>query len=135
LIEYVDGTTQCEDCGQALQPGAPPAPLTIDLAVEKDAKLVPARIFMGGMAQMDAEVARSILQSQGIPSVLQGETSAEVLPVLDVPLYVRAEDAARAERILQDYLDTEQPSLPEEDDSENSPEAAGDGGPEAGGKP
>lgn len=120
----------------SLQPGAPPAPPTIDLAVEKDAKLVPARIFTGGMAQMDAEVARSILQSQGIPSVLQGETSAEVLPVLDVPLYVRAEDAARAERVLQDYLDTEQPSLPEEDDSENSSEAADNrGGPEAGGKP
>ena len=30
-----------------------------------------------------------------------------MLPVLDIPLLVREEDAAHAERILQDYLDTE----------------------------
>ena len=30
-----------------------------------------------------------------------------MLPVLDIPLLVREEDAAHAERILQEYLDTE----------------------------
>ena len=63
---------------------------------------------------MDADLARNILQTQGIPSLLQGESSAEVLPVLDIPLFVREEDVERAERILSDYLDTEVQSTPEE---------------------
>jgi hypothetical protein len=36
-----------------------------------------------------------------------GETSAELLPVLDVSLLVREEDTEKAARILQDYLDPE----------------------------
>jgi hypothetical protein len=56
---------------------------------------------------MDAELARNILQSQGIPCLLQGESSVEMLPVLDIPLLVREEDAAHAERVLQDFLDTD----------------------------
>jgi hypothetical protein len=39
-----------------------------------------------------------------------------MLPVLDIPLLVREEDAAHAERILQDYLDTEAPAAQEEPD-------------------
>ncbi|MGA2983276.1 MAG: DUF2007 domain-containing protein [Terriglobia bacterium] len=117
LIEYVEGTAQCEDCGAALLPGSPPeAPPRVDLMEEKDVKLVPVRVFTGGTAQMDADLARNILQSQGIPCLLQGETSAELLPVLDVPLLVREEDAGHAERILQDYLDADVPSVPEEPD-------------------
>ncbi len=56
---------------------------------------------------MDADLARNILQSQGIPCVLPGETSAEIIPVLDVPLLVREEDADRATRVLEDYFDTD----------------------------
>jgi hypothetical protein len=47
------------------------------------------------------------LQSQGIPAFVPGETSVELLPVLDVPLLVREEDAERAADILRDYLDTQ----------------------------
>jgi hypothetical protein len=65
---------------------------------------------------MDAELARNILQSQGIPCLLQGESSVEMLPVLDIPLLVREEDAAHAERILQDYLDTEASTAHEDPD-------------------
>jgi hypothetical protein len=36
--------------------------------------------------------------------------------VLDIPLFVREEDVERAERILNDYLDTEVQSSPEEAD-------------------
>lgn len=115
LIEYVDGTVQCDDCGAALLPGSPPeAPPLLDLSQERYVKLVPLRIFAGGTAQLDADLARNILQSQGIPCLLQGESSAEVLPVLDVPLLVREEDAERAERILRDYLDANVPPVPEE---------------------
>ena len=115
LTEYVEGIGKCEDCGAELLPGSPPqAPPVVDLAGEKDVKLVSIRTFSGGTAQMDADLARNILQTQGIPSLLQGESSAEVLPVLDIPLFVREEDVERAERILSDYLDTEVQSTPEE---------------------
>ncbi|MGO8787363.1 MAG: putative signal transducing protein [Terriglobia bacterium] len=115
LIEYVEGTTRCEDCGADLLPGSPPeAPPLVDLSGEKNVKLVSVRVFNGGTAQMDADLARNILQAQGIPCLLQGEGSFEMLPVLDIPLLVREEDAERAERFLQEYLDTEAPSGPDE---------------------
>jgi hypothetical protein len=68
---------------------------------------VTVRIFTGPTALLDADVARNILQSQGIPSFVPGETSAELLPVLDVPLLVREEDAERAATVLRDYLDAQ----------------------------
>ena len=117
LIEYVEGTGQCEDCGAVLLPGSPPeAPPPVDLIAEKDVKLVPARIFAGSTAEMDAELARNILQTQGIPSALSGEGMADPCPAAEVRLLVREEDAGHAERILQDYLDAEVPSAPEEPD-------------------
>jgi len=115
LIEYVEGTAQCEDCGASLLPGSPPEPPPpADLTAEKDVKLVPARIFNGATAEMDAELARNILQTQGIPSALSGEGVADPFPVSEVHLLVREEDAAHAERILQEYLDMEVPASPEE---------------------
>ncbi len=62
---------------------------------------------------MDADLARNILETEGIPCVLPGETSAEVLPVLDVPLLVREQDAGRATELLKSYLDEAEP-LPSE---------------------
>jgi len=116
-IEYVEGTTQCEDCGSALLPGSPPeSPRLVELSGEKNVKLVLVRVFSGGTAQMEADLARNILQSQGIPCILQGESSVEMLPVLDIPLLVREEDAAHAERILQEYMNAEAPESPEESD-------------------
>jgi len=117
LIEYVDGTAQCEDCGAFLLPGSPPeAPPRVDLREEKDVKLVPARVFTGSTAPMDAELARNILQTQGIPSTISGEGLADPFPVTEVHLLVREEDAGHAERILQDFLDTDVPTAPEESD-------------------
>ena len=118
LIEYVEGTVQCEDCGAFLLPGSPPeAPPRVDLRGEKDVKLVPARIFIGSTAPMDAELARNILQTQGIASTISGEGLADPFPVTEVHLLVREDDAGNAERILQEYLDTEVPSAPEEPDA------------------
>ncbi|MFZ0961960.1 MAG: hypothetical protein WAO35_13735 [Terriglobia bacterium] len=122
LIEYVDGTAQCEDCGADLLPGSPPeAPPRVDLSEEKDVKLVPARVFTGSTAAMDAELARNILQTQRIPSTISGEGLADPFPVTDVHLLVREEDAAHAERILQEYLDAD---LPTTADDPDSPEGA-----------
>ena len=117
-IEYIDGTTQCEDCGTALLPGSPPgASPQLDLAAEKDAKLVQARAFAGSTARIDADLARNLLQTQGIPSSLSGEGDADPLPVGEVHLLVREEDASRAERVLQEFLDTEVPPAAEDEDA------------------
>jgi putative signal transducing protein len=117
LIEYVDGTAECEDCGAELLPGSPPhSPPPFDLTAEKDVKLVPARIFSGATAEMDAELARNILQTQGIASTIAGEGLADPFPVTEVRLLVSEEDTSHAERILQDYLDTNIPAAPEEPD-------------------
>ena len=108
LTEYVEGTTKCEDCGAQLAPGSPPeTPPQTQSAGSGDSKLVTVRVFTGPTALLDADVARNILQSQGIPSLVPGETSAELLPVLDVSLLVREEDTEQAARILQEYLDSE----------------------------
>ncbi len=115
LIEYVEGTTECEDCGGDLLPGSPPeSPGQLMTLDSKDVKLSPVRVFTGATAQMNADLARSILRSQGIPCILQGETSAELLPVLDVPVLVREQDAERAARILEGYFDTDAPAAAEE---------------------
>lgn len=69
-------------------------------------KLVRVRSFMGPAAQLDAELARNILDAAGIPSALPGGVMADVLPGVDVvQLLVREEDAQEAEEILEGYLD------------------------------
>jgi hypothetical protein len=82
---------------------------------EKDVKLVPVRIFTGDSG-MGAEVARGVLESQGIPCALSGDIAGEPFPVMDIHLLVREEDLGRAERILKEYLDAEVPSAPEDPD-------------------
>jgi hypothetical protein len=122
MIEYVEGMTQCEDCSAALLPGSPPEPPAVpDLRNERNVKLVPVRLFAGGTAQMEAELARNILQTQGIPSLVQGESAAELLPVLDVPLLVREQDKGQAELILAEYFDKEtEPAADETAPAENT---------------
>ena len=113
LIEYVEGTTQCEDCGAFLLPGPPPEPpQRPEIVHEKDAKLTCIRIFTGD-AGMGAEVARGVLESQGIPCSLSGDIAGEPFPVMDIHLLVREVDAARAERILQDYANAAPPEEPD----------------------
>lgn len=90
------------DCGVALQPGAPPARVSEE---RPDAKLVRVRTFSGPTAQLDADLARNLLQQEGIRCILPGETAAEVLPGIDVvQLLVRDEDARRAAEILEAFL-------------------------------
>jgi hypothetical protein len=108
LIEFVEGTVKCEDCGANLVPGSPPeSPPLVQVPDSKDAKLVSVRVFSGGTAQMDADLARNILRAQGIPCAPSGEGAANLLPMLDVHLLVREEDKARAARVLEEFLDTD----------------------------
>lgn len=69
-------------------------------------KLVRVRSFTGPAGQLDADLARNILDAEGIPSVLPGGVMADVLPGVDVvQLLVREEDAQEAQEILEGYLD------------------------------
>lgn len=78
-------------------------------------KLAKVRSFGGPTGSMSAEVAKNILEAEGIPSVLQGEFSAETLPGVDpVDLLVRAEDADRAAELLQSFLDNPAGVAPDE---------------------
>jgi len=134
LTEYVEGTSECEDCKAQLVPGSPPE---IDDEPDSSAdskgiggwlqalmgagsedeephvKIVRIRVFSGGTASLDANFARNLLRARGIRSVLDGETSAEMLPVLEVSLMVLEEDADRATEILHTYLDKKGPILAE----------------------
>jgi len=111
MSEYVEGTTECEDCRVPLNPGPPPES-AVRAAKGEDlgnSKLVCVRRFNGATARLDADLARTLLQNQGIPCVLAGEVAAELLPVLDVPLLVREEDAERAAQLLTGYFDSPGP--------------------------
>lgn len=135
LTEYVKGTSECEDCGIYLLPGSPPEDKGEEdsnggpgegfggwfqsLAgagpedEEPQVKIVRIRTFSGATASLDASLARNLLRARGIRSVLGGETSAEMLPVLEVSLLVREEDADTATGILHDYFDQIGPRLVE----------------------
>jgi len=127
LTEYVESAGKCDDCRIDLVPGPPPE-------MEEEAEpgsgtskafggwfrslvgagkedegppvtTVTIRVFSGHTASLDAGLARKLLHARGIPSILGGETSAEMLPVLEVSLLVREEDADRAADILRNYFD------------------------------
>ncbi|HUI41243.1 MAG TPA: DUF2007 domain-containing protein [Terriglobia bacterium] len=71
-----------------------------------DPKLVRVRTFTGPRAQADAEMAKGILESAGIPGVVPGRYAAELYPGIDVvQLLVHADDAAEAAEILKEFLD------------------------------
>ena len=113
----MEGTAQCEDCGADLLPGSPPeAPPRVDLSEEKDVKLVPARIFTGSTAPMDAELARNILQTQGIPSTIRVRVSRTRSPWRKCTCSCAKRTPAHAERVLQEFLDTEVPPPLEDPD-------------------
>ncbi len=70
-------------------------------------KLVRLRGFSGPRARFDAELAKNILEAQGIRCLLPGQIAAEMLPGVDlVGLLVCEEDAEQAAEILQGYLDS-----------------------------
>jgi len=108
LTEYREGSSDCIDCGVPLKPGAPP--LLVPQSDEPATPLVRLRTFSGPTAQLDADLAKNILATQGIPCVLPGEQMAETLPGIDVvQLLVREQDADEAADILKSYLDQPAP--------------------------
>jgi hypothetical protein len=104
------------DCHVALMPGAPPATVEEpEPVLPRDVKLAQIHVFTGGTALMQAQLAKNWLESEGIPCVLPGEASVGMLPVLDVPVLVRKEDAERAEGILKEYLESNITISPEDE--------------------
>src|SRR5207302_7995242 len=71
----VDGAVECPDCRQALQPGL--ASEQVPHSKGSGVKLVRLRTFSGRTAQLDANVARNILETQDIPCVVAGSRSEE----------------------------------------------------------
>ena len=107
LTEYVEGTPECMDCRVALQPGAPPPPAPRERG-EPNARFVPVRVFRGLHAQFQADLARNVLEEEGIPSTIIGDLAAEMLPGADaVQLLVREEQRDRASAILRDLLESD----------------------------
>jgi hypothetical protein len=112
MTEYVEGAAECMDCRVALRPGLPPE--HDPDSKRSGAKLVRLRTFNSRTARLDANVARNILETEGIPCVLSGGTMAEMLPGVDpVQLLVREQDAEQAGEILQSYLDSPPSTGPE----------------------
>ena len=89
---------------------------------ESDFKLVRLQTFSGPRARFDADLAKNILSTQGIPAVVPGETMAETLPGVDtVQVLVREEDAEEAQEILKSFLDSPQADAPEPLDGPERP--------------
>ena len=81
---------------------------------DQNIRLVPVRTFGGGSAVMNAELARNLLEAQGIESMVPGDIAAETIPVVDAQVLVREDDAARAAEILAAYFDVPAQEGPEE---------------------
>jgi hypothetical protein len=108
-VEYREGTAQCIDCGVELRPGPPPEELATGSTKSSEPKLMRIRVFSGPTAVMEADLARNLLQTEGIPCVLPGEFTAEMLPGVEpIQVLVHEHDAVRASELLQGYFDTPQ---------------------------
>lgn len=107
-VEYREDATQCSDCKVKLVPGPPPPEAPDDESKFTDeAKLMRVRVFSGPTSGMEANLARNLLKSQGIPCMLPGEFTAEMLPGIDpIQIFVREDDAEQAAEILQAYFDS-----------------------------
>jgi hypothetical protein len=116
LTTYAESSPECIDCGVPLQPGLPPQSVRSPEDRPKPAvRLVKVRSFGGPTGNMNAEVARNILEANGLRAVLRGEFSGEMLPGVDaVDLLVRAEDAAQATELLDGFLDNPTGVVPDD---------------------
>ena len=105
LAEYSEGSPECIDCHVPLKAGAPP-PEPAGAPPEPNLELVTVHTFSGATGALDAELAKNVLETQGITCVLPGEGHAEILPGVDiVQLKVRKSDAERAKEVLESYFD------------------------------
>jgi len=118
MTEYESWSKECIDCHVPLNAGSPPVAA---LAQNKDddrnsLDLVVVRTFTGAAASLNAELAKNILDAEGIPGVLLGENAARIFPLhTTVLLQVERKDAERAEEIMCEYFDDLPESSPEDE--------------------
>lgn len=106
--EYRESTLECADCRTPLEPGPPPDIEEVVMG-GKEPKLVRLRVFSGPTSLMQADLARNLLATEGIPCVLPGQVMGEILPGVEpIQMLVDERDAARADAILQAYLENPQ---------------------------
>ncbi len=116
-VENSEGAERCAKCGATLAPRAAAAAVGSQ-GIEPESRggeTTCVRVFRGPTAQMEADLAKNVLEQEGILCALPGEMAAEVLPGVDiVQLWVRQEDADEATEILKDYFDSPGLVPPEE---------------------
>ena len=94
--EYVEGTQTCEDCGRKLLDTLPAD------AKAPDVRLVEIWHTQG---EMEAQLIRSLLESNGIDSTFSGESlrlthGFTIDGLAEVRILVREEDAKRASEVI-----------------------------------
>ena len=103
-VEYREDAFECIDCHVPLRPGAPAE--SIATKQQSAPPLVRIRVFTGPTAAMQADLARNLLETEGIPCVLPGQVMGEILPGIEpIAMLVRASDAERASEILEAFLE------------------------------
>jgi len=121
LTEYEPWSRDCVDCHVPLRAGSPPASSidTKNSEDQKDLDLVVLRTFTGTAASLNAELARNILDAEGIPSMLLGDNMARIVPLhASVLLEVERRNAAQAKELLDDYFDNLTDSPPKAADAD-----------------
>jgi hypothetical protein len=101
--EYEDLARECMDCHVPLVAGS-----AQEAKDPSDIKLAAIRTFLGFTAAADVEMAKNLLEAEGIPCVTTGVVSARLSSIpLDVRLLVREDDVERALQILESYSDAD----------------------------
>ena len=103
--EYEADVKECSECGVALV-----AVLTESASADPNIKLVEVWRAQG---EVDAQMIRSILESSGVESMLQGESvrlthGFTIDGLAEVRILVRGEDEARAREILKSSTEVTQ---------------------------
>lgn len=96
--KYVNGILKCSDCGVDLVSALPP------LETPQDAEIELTEVWRA-QGEVEAQLIRSLLESNDIESVLSGEAlrlthGFTVDGLAEVRILVRREDAKRAEEVI-----------------------------------
>ena len=97
LTEYQEGAAECMDCHVPVVAGRPPA-ADGPKKLEPEPQLVRLRSFHGPTSQLDAHLAKNLLESQGIDCMSPGEEEP-ILGVDALQIWVREEDAEQAAEV------------------------------------
>ncbi len=116
--EYVEGMTECEECGVALVEELPPEP-------ESDLEYRPLVMVKFYHARHDAELARSFLEANEVEAVVEADDAGGSDLGLDftrgVKLLVKQEDVEKAREL---FAESEHGDLAvnEDEQSEENPQ-------------